>query len=594
MVSGLPEFQGLLSELSNRLGGEVANLVPRLDRLDDGERRRFITSAYPQIATPYLAAAGDLTAAFYDAQPSLTRGFTAQPAALAPVEQLAASGRWGIAQRDPIIALQGSATRSVFDSSRSTVLHNVTRETGAQWARYASANACGFCRMLATRSIGSGSLYSSERAATRVVGRGKDMSPMERRIRAAGGERIGGRFIAAGRSPRGNQKIGDRYHDHCRCTAVAIRPGDTYEPPDYVYQWERDYVEATRALGRSGEPLTATNVVRHMETTAAERTAKVQAARTAQAADEAFAQQVRNEHWQATLDWLDAEDAQIARNRYFQQIDDAAEAERRQRILSWLDAEDEHRAAVAYWHRVDDELRAVPAVEHGAAQTAVSADVSATVAESELDRAVAKLEAALASGADDATILRLSEAAEAIERKVSAEDAATALRTRRREQAAARREAADRDKWDRIIALIEDEGYDPAEAESKVTGVDIVKIWKRDFMAQARRDGHYGDSFEELLGSVHKQRVAELYLEAENATRGALFKRSSIKADGTFPFDPILFWSMPAERVRKHASPELAEWFDQNGRLTRTMMRNAILSGRGWKEHGGDREDFLQ
>ena len=212
MALAVAEFQGALSELSTRANERLSTLVGRMDTLDTVEQLDFISQAYPEIITPYSAAAGVLTTQWYDAQPTTTRGFVAVPADVDPVEQLAASSRWAMLQSNPVSALQGTATRTVFNGSRRTVLANVQRESGARWARHASANACKFCRMLATRTgIGKGSLYTSKAAATRVG--------------------------AGATNARGNQSVGDKFHDHCRCVAVMVRPGDTYEPAPYVAKW---------------------------------------------------------------------------------------------------------------------------------------------------------------------------------------------------------------------------------------------------------------------------------------------------------------------------------------------------------------------
>ena len=94
------------------------------------------------------------------------------------------------------------AERAIFDGFRDTITANADREPGARWARHASANACGWCRMLATREA----VYTSAHAA---------------------GD-------------------GNRYHDHCHCMAVVVRPGQTYTPPPYVAQWDDDYKEARK------------------------------------------------------------------------------------------------------------------------------------------------------------------------------------------------------------------------------------------------------------------------------------------------------------------------------------------------------------
>lgn len=194
----VPEFQLLLTRLAADLGVKVERLVAQLDRLDQREALAFITDAYPDLAAPYLGAAGDLTATWYDDQPTLSpSNFEARPAELPPEAQLAANGRWALLQDAAVSALQGAATRAVFNSSRQTVLDNVERE-GIRWARHASANACGFCRMLATR----GAVYTSQTRALKA-------------------------------------------HDHCHCLAVPDRDG-AYEPAPYVEQWNKDYVAARR------------------------------------------------------------------------------------------------------------------------------------------------------------------------------------------------------------------------------------------------------------------------------------------------------------------------------------------------------------
>lgn len=202
MALAVAEFQQLLTGLANQAGVSINQLVSRIGGLNQQELLAFITDAYPDLVTPYLAAAADATATWYDEQPSTNASFTAQPADLIPVDQLAISGRWAMLQADPVTALQGTATRSVFTSSRDTVVTNTERER-VRWARHASANACGFCRLLATR----GAVYHSEASARKG-------------------------------------------HDHCHCLAVPDRDGK-YEPPSYVARWERDYNQARRDGARS-------------------------------------------------------------------------------------------------------------------------------------------------------------------------------------------------------------------------------------------------------------------------------------------------------------------------------------------------------
>lgn len=294
MSLAVSEFQLLLTRLAVDLGIKVDRLLQRLDRLDERERLAFISDAYPELARAYLAAAMATTVQWYDEQPVATpkpgvAAFVAEAVDLIPDERLAASGRWALLQGKPVESLQGTAARAVFDQSRQTVLQNLAAEygvseaeiqaPGTRWARHASANACSFCKLMATR----GAVYRSESSATKVRGRSLELTTADRRqlrqgqgfaplseldpaavdealerrsrytnARAAkkAGKLVGDRKTGA---LRGSQKYGDKYHDWCHCTAVPVRPGGFYDPPPYVEQWERDYVEAVKAASAAGD-----------------------------------------------------------------------------------------------------------------------------------------------------------------------------------------------------------------------------------------------------------------------------------------------------------------------------------------------------
>ena len=85
--------------------------------------------------------------------------------------------------------------------SRDTVAVNADRER-VRFARYASANACPWCRVLATR----GAVY---RAADLAV----------------------------------------KGHDNCHCIAVPERGNNKYVAPDYVAGWLEDYKAARGEVG---------------------------------------------------------------------------------------------------------------------------------------------------------------------------------------------------------------------------------------------------------------------------------------------------------------------------------------------------------
>lgn len=184
--SEVAEFQQLMTGVADHASGEVSSLGDDFD-------------AYPEMIDPYIAAAGQLTAEWYDSlNPGVFPVETAPPPARAA---LLANAYWASTQPDTTQALSGAAQRQVFGASRDTVLHNAAREK-VRFARYASATACPWCRVLATR----GAVYHTDASA------------------------------AAG-------------HDNCHCIAVPVRSGNPYTPPDYVDTWTDDYEQARREVG---------------------------------------------------------------------------------------------------------------------------------------------------------------------------------------------------------------------------------------------------------------------------------------------------------------------------------------------------------
>lgn len=238
------ERRSLLSRLV-RVGAEDLRTLWRYAATSDQDFPPFFREAFPELVIPLAVTAIDMAAAWYDETPSET-DYIAVPGPLPIIEAIQRSVEWALGAdgdkaRD---RLDGTLQRIVFNAYRDTITTNVGNESGARWARYASANACAFCAMLATRDV----LYTSEEAATRVVGRGAEMTPADRRARAAGRSRVGGHTARGGQRPRGSRPLGEKYHDHCSCIAVEVRPGGIYTPPDYVSKWEEAYTDASREV----------------------------------------------------------------------------------------------------------------------------------------------------------------------------------------------------------------------------------------------------------------------------------------------------------------------------------------------------------
>jgi hypothetical protein len=118
--------------------------------------------------------------------------------------------------------LSGGLQRIVANADRDTIAANAERDpAGARWARHASADACAFCRLLATRDA----VYRSQTDALRVTKASNKKRP-----------------------------LGEKYHDDCRCAAIPEWPDAPLERAPYVDDWEAAYTAATSDLGGAHDP----------------------------------------------------------------------------------------------------------------------------------------------------------------------------------------------------------------------------------------------------------------------------------------------------------------------------------------------------
>jgi hypothetical protein len=197
-------FQRLIASLAGAAIGQVAGL------LDSTSDSSLLLEAYPQVIDPFISGASTLAAEWYGSlAPEST--FPVEVAPAPPVAALKSNVGWALTQLDVRGALSGSAERHVFTATRDTVLHNAKRER-VKFARYASANACPWCRVLATREAA---------------------------------------YHTADSAVKG--------HDNCHCIAVPVRDGDSYTPPDYVAQWTDEYNAARDSVGGN-----LNDIVNHM------------------------------------------------------------------------------------------------------------------------------------------------------------------------------------------------------------------------------------------------------------------------------------------------------------------------------------------
>lgn len=98
--------------------------------------------------------------------------------------------------------LAGGITRTLTETAADTMIGNAEVQGGLSAQRVPKPGCCSFCSMLASR----GAVYSTESAGA-VVGRGKP---------------VGSHRKAKGIRPRGSRKMGEKFHDFCRCEVVPV------------------------------------------------------------------------------------------------------------------------------------------------------------------------------------------------------------------------------------------------------------------------------------------------------------------------------------------------------------------------------------
>ena len=224
--SEVANFQQLLTGLSGKAVIAVTILWNKLANADPETRWNALHNAYPATVDPFMAAAAVLSAEWY-ASINKVSNFAVETAPPISQNTLHDNLGWAVLQANPLANLIGIVESQVFNSSRDTVLSNAQRQ-GVRYARYASANACGFCRILALNEN-----YRTEFSAVRVVGQ-------------------------SGRA-RGSQKLGEKFHDNCHCIPVPVFDGEPYTPPDYVQQWATQYENARSEVGGN-----TNDIINHM------------------------------------------------------------------------------------------------------------------------------------------------------------------------------------------------------------------------------------------------------------------------------------------------------------------------------------------
>lgn len=154
--------------------GDFADFWAALDVLQPVEVREAIEVFLPELVQTYGATAAVLAADFYDELrdvPASASRFSAVVTEPVPVEQAAATARWGIdplfqAEPEPLkafSAISGGVQRLVLQPGRDTIVESAYRDSvRTSFARVPTGSeSCAFCLTMASR----GAVYGSRASA---------------------------------------------------------------------------------------------------------------------------------------------------------------------------------------------------------------------------------------------------------------------------------------------------------------------------------------------------------------------------------------------------------------------------------------------
>ena len=229
MAVSAAERRFLLDQVNRLAANDLNNLWQAAENLATADFFDYVVAGFPELANNYHQISGQIAANWFEeSDPQST--YVARIAQPIVTDKLVASAKWalggdGLVGRD---RLEGTLQRAAFNGARDTTFLNIDA-TRSRWIRVARADACAFCRLLASRT--GEDAYTTKEAA---------------------------QFVSSSRR-RTSRRRGQKYHDHCHCVPVEIRATQTVtdvldrQTADLVSQWNDEYLKA-RANAGTGDP----------------------------------------------------------------------------------------------------------------------------------------------------------------------------------------------------------------------------------------------------------------------------------------------------------------------------------------------------
>jgi len=235
---------------------DLRALLAATEDMDPQRRRELLIEAFPEVLDPYAATASAVSATFYEEMRDvleLPGRFDAETLPGEDPNRWRALAGWGA--RPAVFEQGGNALMysllsgglkwALTEMAADTVIGNAVLDPApVRYQRVPSPGCCAFCGMLASRS----DLYLSEASAGVVVGRGM---PLEKTRRADGTRKRGRQ--AGGIRTRGSRKLGEDFHDHCRCDVVPVTESNGVQMQADAERYFKTYEDARNKVAAERE-----------------------------------------------------------------------------------------------------------------------------------------------------------------------------------------------------------------------------------------------------------------------------------------------------------------------------------------------------
>lgn len=234
------EIRSGLDMINQMALSDLMDFLRVISDMDRNQARAYLQEAMPILIDTYGSVATDLSVEWWD---DLFEGVEHPPVVVPeppPRQMVVAQTGWAadtMFKGGNLQSRLASIVRQhIYGAQRETVATN-SDVLSVRYARQAQANACSFCRVLASR----GAVYGSAARARYVGASGSSEHYSQGRSR--------GRRFTQGRV-RGVRKAGQTYHDHCRCVVGPEVSHLDLNLPDYYDKFNDEYNQAIRLLDR--------------------------------------------------------------------------------------------------------------------------------------------------------------------------------------------------------------------------------------------------------------------------------------------------------------------------------------------------------